>query len=153
MAKINKVLIQKIPEFVDVSDKKVNAITIITEIIFHPLDLKLEMEYQLYLFVYDIHGKEDIPVLISNWDESKIHRVAKGQLMDDFLSKEIFLIKSKNNKNGHLVIENQITLKLGKITESTSVFTRTFEVFATLIPAINRASARSNSFESTLVIK
>ena len=45
MAKIIKVDVQKIPENVVVSDNKTNTIIVITEIVFHPLDVKLEMEY------------------------------------------------------------------------------------------------------------
>ncbi|MGC1205516.1 MAG: hypothetical protein WA839_11605 [Flavobacteriaceae bacterium] len=153
MAKISKVYLQDIPEFVDVSDNSTNTITVITEIIFHPLDVKLDMEYQLYLFVYDIHGKKDIPILIANWDESEIRRILKKQGRDDFLSKESFLIKSNGGKNNKLTVEKQMTLKLGKRAENTSVFARNFQVFASLIPAINKASARSEIFESKLVFK
>lgn len=153
MAKISKVRLQEIPENVVVSDSRANTITVITEIVFHPLDIKLEMEYQLYLFVYDVHGKEDIPVIISNWDNSKIRRIANEQRKDDFLCKEGFLIKPDNSKNNQLVVEKQMTLNLGKVTKTTSVFTRNFEVFASLIPAISIASARSDVFESKLVFK
>ncbi|GGX11043.1 hypothetical protein [Aquimarina muelleri] len=153
MAKISKVHLKEIPEFVNVSENNTNTITVITEIIFHPLDIKLQMEYQLYLFVYDIHGKEDIPILIANWDDSKIRRISKELGRDDFISKESFLIKSNDSKNNKLVIEKQMKLELGKITESTSVFTRNFEVFVSLIPVIHRASSRSEIFESKLVFK
>jgi flagellar motor component MotA len=152
MAKISNVRVKDIPEYVDVSKNKTNILTVITEITFHPLDVKLEMEYQLYLFVYDIHGeKEDIPILISNWDDSKMERISKQKQEDDFISKGSFLIKSIDNNNNQLVVEKQMTLRLGKMTETTSVFSRNFEVFATLIPAINRASARSTVFESKLI--
>ena len=153
MAKISKVHIQKIPENVLVSDNRTNKIIVITEIVFHPLDIKLEMEYQLYLFVYDIHGKEDIPILISNWDDSTMHRVSKELRKDDFLSKGNVLIKADDNKNNKLVVEKEMTLKLGRVTKNTSVYTRNFEVFAKLIPAIDGASARSNVFVSKLMSK
>ncbi|MBV7267569.1 hypothetical protein [Winogradskyella luteola] len=151
MAKISKVHVHEIPENVAVSDNKTNTIIVITEIIFHPLDIKLEMEYQLYLFVYDIHGKEDIPILISNWDDSIMHRISKEHRIDDFLSKGNVLIKANDNKNNKLVIEKEMILKLGKVTKSTSIYTRNFEVFAKLIPAIDGASSRSNVFESKLI--
>lgn len=41
-----------------------------TKIEFHPLDISLQMEYQLFLFVYDINGEIDIPVIIGNWNET-----------------------------------------------------------------------------------
>ena len=67
------------------SNNIINTLKVITEIVFHQRDVKLEMEYQLYLYVYDIHGKEDISILISNWDHSKIHRISKEHQIDDFL--------------------------------------------------------------------
>jgi hypothetical protein len=68
-----------------VSNNSINTLKVITEIVFHPRDVKLEMEYQLYLYVSDILGKEDNPILISNSDRTKIHRISKEHQIDDFL--------------------------------------------------------------------
>ncbi|GAA4106806.1 hypothetical protein GCM10022393_01440 [Aquimarina addita] len=150
MAKIEKVCLQEIPEQIYVDDKTTNTITVIADISFHSLDIKLEMEYQLYLFVYDVHGSSDIPVLISNWDESKVHRVVSEQQSDDFLCKKRILISSLHQKDNKMTVVKSMTLNLGKITKNTSVYEKKFEVFATLIPAIDRASSRSEVFISKL---
>ena len=71
MAKISSVELINVPETIIVGDN-INDITVKTTVEFHDIDLKLEMEYILYLYVYDIHGKIDIPVLVSNWDESAL---------------------------------------------------------------------------------
>ncbi|PKV50226.1 hypothetical protein ATE84_2279 [Aquimarina sp. MAR_2010_214] len=44
-----------------------------------------------------------------------------------------------------------MTIRMGKLQGNTSVYSRKFEVFATLIPAIDRVSKWSKSFESQLV--
>ena len=67
MAKILSVDLLKIPKFIHVGDD-VNDLTVVTKIRFHPLDIKLEMEYCLHVFIYDIHGEVDAPLVIPNWD-------------------------------------------------------------------------------------
>ncbi|SHJ11586.1 hypothetical protein [Aquimarina spongiae] len=151
MAKIKQVTIDRIPEYVEVDDQKVNNIIVNTEIEFHPLDVIGNMEYILHLFVFDIHGTKDVPVLLSNWDDSKMLRIECDKRKDDFLCKETILLRSEEVQKKNTTIKTPMALKLGKLQDNTSVYSRQFKVFATIIPAIDRASKWSESFESQLV--
>ncbi len=151
MAKIVEVTLDKIPEYVEVDNTKTNTIIVKTEIEFHPLDISGNMEYLLHLFVYDVHGVKDVPVLISNWDDTKVLRVVRNERKDDFLCKESVLIRSDEANKENISIKTPMTIKLGKLQDNTSVYTRKFEVFATLIPAVDRVSKWSIPFESQLV--
>ncbi|KZS38864.1 hypothetical protein AWE51_14890 [Aquimarina aggregata] len=151
MAKIVEVTLDKIPEYVQVDDHRTNTIIVKTQIEFHSLDISGNMEYLLHLFVYDVHGEKDIPVLISNWDDTKVFRVARNERKDDFLCKQSVLIKSDEANKTSKIIKTPMTMKLGKLQDNTSIYTRKFEVFATLIPAIDRVSKWSEPFESQLV--
>ena len=71
MAKILSVSLLSIPDVIVVNDN-LNDFTVVTEIEFHDLDIQFNMEYCLHLFVYDIHGDADAPLIIPNWDESKV---------------------------------------------------------------------------------
>jgi hypothetical protein len=146
MAKILKVKLESIPEVINVGDD-ISDITVITSIEFHRLDITLEMEYMLILFVYDINGDIDIPVIIGNWDKTEIYGVTSDR-KDKLLGKVTVPIICKN-KNEEIV--TSIALKLGKLSRNDSHFSRTLEVFATLIPAIGRSSNWSDSFESNLI--
>ena len=83
MAKIISVELQKIPKYINVGDD-VNDITVCTKIQFHEFDIKFEMPYCLHVFVYDIHGDVDAPVMLPNWDESILMPVTTDR-KDDFL--------------------------------------------------------------------
>ncbi len=151
MAKIKQVALEKIPEFVEVSDHKKNMIIINTTVEFHPLDVSSDLEYMLHVFVYDVHGVNDIPVLLPNWDDTKIQRVVRNERKDDFLCKESVLIRADEVKKENVTFKTPMNLKLGNLQDNTSVYSRKFEVFATLIPAIDRASKWSEPFESQLI--
>ncbi|MBP2830707.1 hypothetical protein J8281_00790 [Aquimarina sp. U1-2] len=151
MAKIKEISLEKIPEFVEVSDHKKNEIIVHTQIEFHPLDVSQNMEYMLHVFIYDVHGDNDIPVLLSNWDDTKIQRVVKNERKDDFLCKESVLIKADEVNKANIAVKTRMHLKLGYLQDNTSVYSRKFEVFATLIPAIDRVSKWSAPFESQLI--
>lgn len=128
-----------------------NEVSVLTKIMFHDLDIKLQMEYILHLFVYDVNGSSDIPVLISNWDDTKIIQVSKNDKKDDFLGKKHLLIKTENLNKKTLSLSTTVILKLGKTTNHTTIHKRNLEVFATLIPAIDRVSKWSKSFEIDLI--
>ncbi|MBQ4820537.1 hypothetical protein [Aquimarina sp. MMG016] len=151
MAKIKQVTLDRVPEYVEVDDTKTNAIIVNTDIEFHPIDISGNMEYLLHVFVYDIHGINDVPVLIPNWDDSQISRVVRNDRKDDFLCKESQLIRCSEVNEEQITIKTPMTIKLGKLQDNTSVYTRKFKVFATLIPAVYRASKWSEDFESQLV--
>ncbi|GAA4271994.1 hypothetical protein U6A24_10830 [Aquimarina gracilis] len=151
MAKIKQVTLDRIPEYIEVDDQKTNNIIVNTVIEFHPLDLNSNMEYMLHLFVYDIHGVNDVPVLISNWDDTKVLRVVRNERKDDFLCKANVILRSNEVQKKNVTIKTPMTIKLGKLQDNTSVYSRKFEVFATLIPAVDRVSKWSEPFESQLV--
>lgn len=146
MAKIANVTIDNIPETINVGDN-ITDLVVKTSIEFHPLDISLKMEYQLLLAVYDINGDIDIPVLISNWDETNIYGVSKDR--NDHLLGKVFVSIVCDNTT--LEIHTPMALKLGDLLEGRSYFSRNLEVFATLIPAIGRASKSSQVFESNLL--
>ncbi|RMA58591.1 hypothetical protein [Ulvibacter antarcticus] len=146
MAKIESVTLESIPKEIHVNDK-FSDITVLTVIKFHPLDLKFEMEYCLNLFVYDIHGQIDIPIIIANWDESHIQRISHDR-KDDFMGKTTVIVKADETQKE---VRASLALRLGNQTKSSSSYSRKLDVFATLIPAIERASKWSAPFESKIV--
>lgn len=146
MAKLTSVSLKSIPEFINVGDD-VNDITIITKVEFHPLDVSLNMEYLLHLLVYDVHGSPDIPIIINNWDESKVIGLEQDG-KDDFLGNKIISISADEAVK---IFETPITLRLGQLQNSQSFYKRKLEVLATLIPAIGRSTKWSEPFESKLV--
>lgn len=146
MAKIKSVELESIPEIINVGDD-ITDIIVNTSIEFHKLDISLKMEYELLLFVYDINGKIDIPVIIGNWDETQVYGVSNDR-NDHLLGQINLLVIAENDK---LEVNTPIALKLGNLEKGDSYTSREIEVFATLIPAIGRASKWSKPFESSIV--
>lgn len=145
MSKILSVSLLSIPDVIVVNDN-VNDLTVVVEIEFHDLDLSLEMEYYLHVFAYDIHGEIDAPLIIPNWDESKVLPISLDR-KDEYLgvaSKKILAVKKKET------IQLPMQLKLGTITKLSSHFSKKLEVFATITPAIGIASKWSEPFESKI---
>lgn len=147
MAKIEVVKLKSIPDTINVGDD-INDITVIVKIAFHPLDISQKMEYLLHLFVYDVHGKMDVPVIVSNWDESTVLGVSEDGRHDDFIGKETLTVKAED---GQTSFEVPMALQLGHLSGYHSSVSRKFEVFATLIPAVSRVSKWSEPFESQLL--
>jgi len=145
MAKILSVDLLKIPKFIHVGDD-VNDLTVVTKIRFHPLDIKLEMEYCLHVFIYDIHGEVDAPLVIPNWDSSTVMSLSMDR-KDDFLGKKTVIMTAESKEK---TIETPIALTLGNFNKQKSYTTRNLEVFATLTPVIGRASKWSKRFTSNI---
>ena len=145
MAKILSVSLLSIPEVIVVNDDE-NDFTVVIKIEFHDLDIQLNMEYCLHLFVYDIHGEVDAPLVLPNWDESKVLSISKDR-QDDYLgsaTKNIFAQKKTETLN------IPMSLRLGKLSKMSSHYSKKLEVFATMAPAIGRASKWSLPFESII---
>ena len=147
MAKISSVRFKSIPEIINVGDD-INDISILIDIEFHALDISNKMEYLLHLFVYDVHGDIDIPVIISNWDDSTVLGVSQDGRNDDFLGKETVFVKANSSKKS---LELPMALRLGQLAYYNSPVSRKFEVFATLIPAVSRVSKWSEPIEAQLL--
>ncbi|MCF7560645.1 hypothetical protein L3X39_08340 [Sabulilitoribacter multivorans] len=147
MAKIESVSLKSIPETINVGDE-ISDIIVVTKIKFHQLDFNLSMEYLLHLFVYDIHGSVDVPIIINNWDDSNVIGV-KEDAKDDFLGKKTVTIHASDDIIK--TFETPMTLKLGNLNGSHSYYKRKLEVLATITPAIGRASKWSEPFETNLV--
>ncbi|WJJ96951.1 hypothetical protein [Algibacter luteus] len=145
MAKILSVSLLSIPEVIVVNDNH-NDFTVVTEIEFHDLDIQFNMEYCLHLFVYDIHGDADAPLIIPNWDESKVFPIIIDR-KDEYLG---FQVKNIIALKKTQTIKTPMRLQLGKLGETTSHFSKKLEVFASMAPAIGRASKWSNPFESRI---
>ena len=146
MAKILSVKLVSIPEVIIVNDSN-NDFTIDTEIEFHDLDLQLKMEYCLHLFVYEVHGQLDAPLIVSNWDESRVVSISQDR-KDEYLGRETKKIVATLKKQTY---EIPMSLNLGKLTNRSSHFSKKIEVFATMTPAVGRASKWSLPFESEIV--
>jgi hypothetical protein len=145
MSKILSVSLLSIPEVIVVNDD-VNDLTVVVELEFHDLDISLQMEYYLHVFVYDIHGEVDAPLILSNWDESKVVPISLDR-KDEYLgvsSQKISAVKKNET------IKLPMQLKLGKMSKLSSHFAKKLEVFATITPAIGRASKWSKPFESRI---
>ncbi|MBZ0326778.1 MAG: hypothetical protein K8F54_04180 [Altibacter sp.] len=147
MAKIISVELMSVPDVIHVGDE-LSEIKVTTKIQFHKMDIQLGMEYCLNLFVYDVHGKTDTPIIIPNWDESKLIPISSDR-RDDFMGREVVKLVAGVPE---IVLETPIALKLGKLSKKNgSYFSRKLEVFATIAPAVGRASKWSGPFEATLV--
>ena len=145
MAKILSVSLLSIPEVIVVNDNH-NDFTVVVEVEFHNLDIQLKMEYCLHLFLYDVHGVVDAPLVLPNWDESKVLSISVER-QDEYLgsaTKKILVTK----KNENLTIP--MRLKLGKLSQRSSHYSKKLEVFATIAPAIGRASKWSLPFEARI---
>lgn len=145
MAKILLVNLQSVPDAINVSDNA-NDITVETTIQFHHLDIKQEMEYCLHLFVYDINGDVDAPIVLPNWDESVLLSITSTR-KDDFLGKAVIMLKADQPE---VTIKTPMALHLGKLLKGRTYFTRKLEVFATVAPVIGRASKWSQPFETSI---
>ncbi len=147
MAKINAVRLKSIPDIINVGDD-INDILVIVDIEFHQLDVSSAMEYLLHIFVYDIHGSMDVPVIISNWDDSIVLGVSEDGRKDDFLGKKSITVKANSVTES---LELPMALQLGRASYQNSHVSKKFEVFATLIPAVSRVSKWSEPFEARLL--
>ncbi|MGC1204266.1 MAG: hypothetical protein WA839_05185 [Flavobacteriaceae bacterium] len=145
MAKILSVSLLSIPEVIVFNDND-NDFTVIVEVEFHDLDIQLNMEYCLHLFLYDIHGTVDAPLVLPNWDESKVLSISLDR-KDEYLGSATKKIHAKEK---HETLKIPMRLKLGKQTHMTSYYSKKLEVFATIAPAIGRASKWSLPFESRI---
>ena len=145
MAKILSVELQSIPEFINAGDN-INDIVVLTKVQFHPLDIKLEMPYCLHLFVYDIHGDVDPPLVLPNWDESQILSITLDR-KDEFLGKKIVMIKATEEE---ITIETPMALHLGRFKRERTYISRKIEVFATMAPVVGRVSKYSEPFSAMI---
>jgi hypothetical protein len=145
MSKIISVRLLSIPEVIVVNDT-VNDLTVVVELEFHDLDISLEMEYYIHAFIYDIHGEVDEPLILSNWDESKVIPISLDR-KDEYLgvSSQKILVVKKNE-----TIQLPVQLQLGKLSKMSSHFSKKLKVFATITPAIGRASKWSEPFKSKI---
>lgn len=140
MAKITSIELLTVPKFINVGEE-LNEISIQASVEFHPIDLKLNMEYRLHLYVFDIHGAEDTPVILPNWDESEVLTVVADRA-DDFLGKTIVKLEAKEQQ---VDVACSMQLQLGKFNPDRTYMDRNIEVFSTLIPVIASSSKRSKA--------
>lgn len=145
MAKILSVELISIPEVVVVNDNE-NDFSVEVEVEFHELDIELKMEYCLHLFVYDIRGDVDAPLVLPNWDESQVLSIAMGS-KDEYLGSETKKVTAEN-KNISLTVP--MSLRLGRLSNFSSYYSKKLEVFATIAPAVGRASKWSLPFETRI---
>ena len=145
MAKISSVELINVPETIIVGDN-INDITVKTTVVFHDIDLKLQMEYMLYLYVYEVHGKIDVPVLVSNWDESAVYSLTEDR-KDDFLG-ELKVKVNASSKSEEII--SDIKLKLGLLYTCSSHYTKKLETFAVLVPAVTTIGKWSKPYSANL---
>ena len=146
MCKILAVELLEIPDEIHLGDNKTDF-TVVTKIEFHPIDLEAKMEYCLHLFVYDIHGSLDAPLIIPNWDESTVRSITEDR-KDVFLGKEMVMLRA-TDKN--VTIKTEMVLKLGDFGKSSPIYARKLEVFATIAPVVGRASKWSKVFVTDIM--
>lgn len=145
MSKIIKVALRSVPKTIYVSDD-VHDVTVVVEVKFHPLDLQLKMPYCLHLFVYDIHGVVDPPLLLPNWDESNVVSFMLNR-KDDFLGHEVVLLEAEQEE---ITVTSPMALKLGKFKKERSLISRKLEIFATIAPVVGRASKFSKPITANI---
>lgn len=146
MAQINSVEVKNVPEYINVGDN-VSDITVEVKITFHSIDIRLEMEYILDVIIFDIHGPLDIPVILSNWKDTKVLPVTQER-------KDKYLGFAKREITADVqtkIIELRVALRLGKLGDTDSNTLRCLDAFATLTPAVGRSSKWSAKFEAVLL--
>ncbi len=144
MAKILNVELLSVPKTINVGED-ISNITVVTKLQFHPLDIKLEMSYCLHLFVYDIHGDVDPPLVLPNWDESQVLSVVTDR-KDDFLGQETVMLTASESET---IVKTPMVLHLGRFNRKMSYTSRKIKVFATIAPVVGRAS----KFSELITIK
>ena len=102
------------------------------------------MTYCLHVFVYDIHGDVDAPLILPNWNESIVIPISLDR-KDEFLGKKIILFTATQ---AVMDIVTPMTLKLGKINKDRSPISSKLKVLATMAPVLARESKYSASFSS-----
>lgn len=148
MAKIIKVDLLSVPDAIHVGDNDTD-ITVVTKIEFHDIDIQMQMDYYLHLFVYDVHGDIDPPLILSNWDECSVLAIKTSlDRPDDFLGKASIYI---NTSQKEMTITKPMALKLGKFNQRGAYHTRKLEIFATAAPAIGRISKWSQPFTTQVM--
>ena len=101
----------------------------------------------LCLFIYDVNGKIDIPVIIGNWDQTNIYGISDDR--HDHLMGTIKLPITATEPNQ--ILNTSIKLNLGRVLDGDSYFSKKLEVFGTLIPAVGRASNWSKPKEVSII--
>ena len=145
MAKIISVELLEVPNEIIVGDNDTD-IVVVTKFEMHELDIKEVAEYCLHLFVYDVRGRIDPPIIMSNWDESYIVSVETStDRKDDYLGKASVIFKADKRE---ITLKTPIVLKLGSFDKGTTYFTGKLEVFATATPAVGRISKWSIPYET-----
>lgn len=143
MAKILKITPSMFPEIIEVG-MDASIIPVKVEIEFHPIDLRLEMEYQLHLYAYDIRGKRDIPIISNNWDESIISSIPQ-ETADDVLGSTCKQVAAQTKIQ---IIKAELKLKLGVLNKNKHYESRHLKIYAELVPAVGVASKWSEAFEA-----
>ena len=146
MAKLTSIELGDLPDSINVGNE-LTEVSIKVLIDFHKIDLQLEMEYMLFLFVYDVNGDIDIPVIIGNWDQTSIYGISDDR--HDHLMGTIKLPVNATEKS--LNLNTTIKLSLGKISDGDSYYSKKVEVFGSLMPAIGRVSSWSKAKEVNIV--
>lgn len=148
MAKIKATKLEKIPDEV-VLGHETQTITVIVELEFHRLDIQFKMQYYVHLFIYDVHGKNELPVIMSNWDDSCMISVSTiAGRSDDYLGKGMAPITAESS---YMKIKVPIDIHLGEINPDGAYISRKVEVLATMAPVFARASKWSEPQEVELL--
>lgn len=148
MAKLISVELLEVPDEITVGDNDID-ITVITTIDFHKIDVACNMEYCLHLFVYDVRGKKDPPLMMANWDESYMVSLETAyDKVDDFLGKTSVIVKAEGKEK---IIKTPMSLKLGSFNKNNTYITRKLSVFATAEPAIGRVSKWSKPYKTEVL--
>ncbi|MEX0291249.1 MAG: hypothetical protein AB3N14_19255 [Flavobacteriaceae bacterium] len=135
MAKIASIKLSSL-ELKKVANTDLSRVQIRTCLEFHPLDLRLGMEYQLHLFLFDTSTPLGELKLLINWDEVDFFETSfsKAGILD-----HIRLKVSANNAK--MTIESSATVsKLENLAQGG------IRVFGTLVPVISRATSWSNTY-------
>lgn len=146
MAKIKTVEFVNTPSTIVVGDD-ITDIQVMVKVEFHQLDIRLEMEYVLYVFIYDICGAFDTQFLIPNWDETKINPLV-SELKDDFFGKSFKKVLAKESLQE---ISFKMDFQLGQLKAIKSPYSKKLNAYAVLIPCIGVNVKQSNIHNLDLV--
>lgn len=139
MAQINNIEITEQFTEIEIGDK-VFSLTVEVDIEFHQLDINLNMEYCLHTMIMEIHGQQDIPIILSNWKKSSVLSINEDNRKDVILANQIIDIKAQKKQ---LSLTIPFKVKLGSYNNH-SVYNKKLEAYAVLIPAISYCSMHSN---------
>ena len=142
MAKITSIKLSS-PELNKLVNTDLKRIHLLTCLEFHPLDIQMEMEYQLHLFLFDSDAPLSKLKFLMNWDEADFFETSFSKAgIIEHVRVKVSACHAKTSLERIVTLSKKDGLPLNGI-----------RVFGTLVPVISRATTWSNTYLFDLQLK